>query len=129
LERFAADPAYTSPGFETWSYLSRGRYAEQLKRWFEHVARDQVLVMDSAVLFNEPAEALGRTTEFLGLPPHPLPAYKAYNVRDYPEPDPETLAWLRNYFEPHNRRLWGLLGEDYGWEDAGSRLTRSSGQD
>jgi hypothetical protein len=29
---------------------------------------------------------------------------------------PETRARLMDYFAPHNRRLFELLGEDFGWE-------------
>jgi hypothetical protein len=42
---------------------------------------------------------------------------EATNVSSYKAPmDPVTRTWLREYFAPHNARLYELLGEDFGWE-------------
>jgi hypothetical protein len=28
---------------------------------------------------------------------------------------PVTRKWLEAFFEPHNRRLYELIGRDFGW--------------
>ena len=47
-------PASTSHAYEHFSYLARGRYAEQLEAWFELFPREQVLVLRSEDLYRDP---------------------------------------------------------------------------
>jgi hypothetical protein len=109
----------TNPaGIRKDSYLRRGLYADQLERWWTHFDRTRTLVLRSDDLFGDPAETLGRVCGFLGIPPYRrLPSFEAYNVGAYGDRMPaETRAMLREYFAPHNRRLYDLLGCDLGWD-------------
>jgi hypothetical protein len=99
------------------SYLSRGRYAEQLEAWFERYPRDHFLIMDSSELFDDPQAAVARTLAFLELPPHELASYENVTSRAKPESAPELRRRLYAYFAPHNQRLYELLGTDFRWED------------
>jgi hypothetical protein len=54
--------------------MARGRYAEQLARLFEHVRRDQVLVLQYEACIADPARHLATTQAFLGLDPVPVDA-------------------------------------------------------
>lgn len=94
-------------------YLVRGRYAEQLERWFTAFGRERVLVLDSDALRGGrvPAEVLG----FLGLSDAAAPAVPDRNVGAYGPPASSIEATLREYFRPHNDRLFSLLGVDWGW--------------
>jgi hypothetical protein len=40
---------------------------------------------------------------------------EARNTRQYPPMAEAVAAQLRDYFEPHNRRLEALLGRPMGW--------------
>lgn len=115
LERVEQDPRYEALNLQRFSYLSRGRYAEQLERWFEHFGRDRFLVIDSADFYAEPQGTVQRVCEFVGVPPRPVPAGPAWGARGYPAPAPELLERLERYFAPHNARLFDLLGEDLRW--------------
>jgi hypothetical protein len=99
------------------SYLSRGRYAEQLEAWFERYPRHHFLIMDSSELFDDPQAAVARTLAFLELPPHELASYENVTSRAKPESAPELRRRLYAYFAPHNQRLYELLGTDFRWED------------
>src|SRR3954447_1356946 len=46
-ERLLADPAYRSPAHRHFSYQARGRYAEQLERWFARFPRERFLILSS----------------------------------------------------------------------------------
>jgi hypothetical protein len=100
------------------SYLSRGRYAEQLEAWFAFYPREQFLIMNSRELFVDPAAAVARTLSFLGLPPYELESYENVTGRSKTDVDPDVRRRLYAYFAPHNRRLYELLGTDFHWEDA-----------
>jgi hypothetical protein len=115
-QRLLADPAYRSVSHRHHSYLARGRYAEQLERWFAHYPRDRFLVMTSEQFFADPAASVRRTSEFLGLPERPLPAFANRTRGGTGERmRPETRELLQAEFEQPNRRLEELLGIECGW--------------
>jgi hypothetical protein len=98
------------------SYLSRGVYADQLQRWLSFFQREQLLVLKSETLFGQPDESLRRTFAFLGLQPQLQRRYEVSNSGVYEPMRPGTRERLTEYFAPHNRRLYELLGEDFDWD-------------
>lgn len=94
-------------------YLARGRYAEQLERWFAVYPREQVLVLETGEL--RAGSAPPAVLEFLGLPPVTAPSVPDRNVGRYTPPASDLEARLREHFAPHNARLVSLLGVDWRW--------------
>jgi hypothetical protein len=94
-------------------YLARGRYAEQLERWFAVLAREQVLVLETRELAR--GVALATTLDFLGLTRTEADRESDRNVGTYEPPDPAIERSLRAYFAPHNARLVRLLDRDFDW--------------
>jgi hypothetical protein len=97
------------------SYLARGRYAEQLERWFAHFPREQFLILRFEDLVKNPLDVLNLTLAFLGLPAAGSVELEARNTRRYPPMANATAAGLRAYFEPANRRLEALLNRPMDW--------------
>lgn len=97
------------------SYLARGRYAEQLERWLALFPREQLLVLRFEDLARDPLAVLDVTRNFLGLPPARAVRLEARNTRRYPPMAEATAERLRAYFEPHDRRLETLLGQPLRW--------------
>jgi hypothetical protein len=116
-ERFASDETYRSRAHASHSYLARGRYAEQLERWFDAVPRERFFVIASETLWAEPEETYGRAVSFLGLKPHELGGLPTMGSASGSKLKPETEKRLREYFAPHNERLRRLLGEPLPWPD------------
>lgn len=115
-ERLRSDPSYYSVSHHRHSYLHRGRYVEQLRRWMEHFPRAQLLVLQSERLFQDPAGTSAAVYDFLGLRPHRLERYKTFLQGRYERDLPAGLrARLAGYFEPCNRELYQWLGQDFGW--------------
>jgi sulfotransferase family protein len=114
-ERLLATPLYRSFNHQHFSYLMRGRYAEQLEVWFSLFGREPFLILDSASLFADPRATVCRVCEFLGVPPPPPLQYRPIGVRSYRGLDAHSRALLEQYFAPHNARLWELLGEEFSW--------------
>ena len=113
-EMLAAPHAY-SHDHDNHSYLARGEYAPQLRRYFDVFDRDQLLVLSADVVRREPAASFNRLQEFLGLPAMDIDL-TLFNVRSgYPPIDATTRDRLREYYAPHNQELYELLGEDLGW--------------
>jgi Sulfotransferase domain len=116
LERFVADPTYESPlPLFGRSYVARGLYAEHLERWLALFPREQLLVLMSDELRDDPASALSRVERFLGVSEWQPSSYPQENVRTYPPMSPATRGRLRAVFESHDRRLEQLLDLELPW--------------
>jgi len=114
-ERLALGEIECSDAHQYFSYLARGRYAEQLEDWFAEYPRGQFLVLRFEDLARDALGVLNTTLGFLGLPPATEVSLEARNTRKYPPMADATAARLRDHFEPHNRRLEALLGQPMGW--------------
>ncbi|MDQ3973499.1 MAG: sulfotransferase, partial [Actinomycetota bacterium] len=117
VERLRADPAYPAAALHHYSYLARGRYAEQLAAWLRHFPPERLHVVRSEDLFAEPAATYRGILSFLGLSEW-LPA-RFPNYSDTPAPRPDRRAeraLLAGVFSDANARLAELVGRDFGWE-------------
>jgi hypothetical protein len=98
-----------------YSYVARGEYAPQLRRWFDAAGRERVLVVESEQLASDPRVAAG-VLERLGLPDRGDPFPVTNQVVRGEEVSEATMARLRAHFEPHNEELFELLGYEL-WTD------------
>ncbi len=105
-----AEPARLATGGHTarrqFSYVARGRYAEQLARWFEHVPRERVLVVRTEELNTRYPQVL----DFLGLAAAPAPTGR-HTRRPAASPGltPQLRARLEAEFAADQARLTDLL--------------------
>jgi hypothetical protein len=100
-------------------YLSAGIYVDQLARWSSFLRDERMLVLRSEDFSWRPEETLKRVLGFLELPdwvPEAGEFHKKLHSGGYEqEMQSATRRRLKEYFEPHNRRLYSLLDEDFGW--------------
>lgn len=115
LERIAGDPTYFSHAWWNYTYVARGRYAEQLERWYEAFPREQLLVLFSEELLEHPAETYARVLDFLKVAPHELSSFPRIFAREYDEMAPATRQRLEAEFTEPNQRLAELLGRPIPW--------------
>lgn len=100
-----------------YTYLSRGRYAEQLKVYFPLFPKNQILVIKSEDFFGNPSGSYRECLFFLKLRPHELPSYRVATAGKYEEEiNFDTRKRLETYFRPHNQELNSILGVDMAWE-------------
>jgi Sulfotransferase domain len=102
-------------GFSAFSYVSRGEYAGQLRRWFKAVGRERVLVLESERLFAD-RRTQSEVLDWLGLEAHDQPFPTTNRFERRAAVSPELLAQLRDHYEAHNRELFELLGHKM-WVD------------
>jgi Sulfotransferase domain len=115
-DRFLADPTYRGPAYEHFSYLARGRYAEQLAVWFDAIGRERILVLHSEDFYADPQAEFDRTLAFLGLAPHQREEFgRHHGNADRPTVASETRRELEAYFAPYNTALAELLGTENWW--------------
>jgi Sulfotransferase domain len=118
VDRMKREPSYFSEAWWNYTYLARGRYAEQLERWLTVLPRDRLLVVFAEELLADPAAEYKRVLDFLGVPRHELPAYPRIFSRDYAPMAPATRRRVEESFAEPNRRLARLLGRELPWQAA-----------
>ncbi len=127
-ERLLADEDYRD-NYRRFSYLSRGIYVDQLRRWMNYYPKEQFLILRSEDLYSDPAGVTKQTLEFLGVPGQEISANKEYkqyrlgrkkgylNKEKPPKMGYDTRKYLLDYFKPHNTRLYEFFGKDFGWDE------------
>lgn len=115
LEKLYRDEYYRSFNHQHFTYLSRGRYIEQLIHWSKYFQREQLLVLKSEDLFKSRQETFSKVLEFLDLTDWKLPESRVHNQLQYQGMNPSTRDRLCSYFEPYNLELNEYLGRDFGW--------------
>jgi hypothetical protein len=109
------DPRAYSFDHDHHTYLARGHYAPQLRRYFDVFGRDRVLVLTMDELARDASAAFGKVQNFLGLPQVDM-ELRPVNVRPGgPSLSQDTAERLRRHYEPLNAELYDLLGTDLGW--------------
>jgi len=100
-----------------YSYVARGRYADQLQRWLNSIGSDRLHVILIEDLLDQFDETLRGIEEFLGVEPFESVALPTENEnRFHSEPiPPETAARLADTFREDNARLASLLGVNIPW--------------
>ncbi len=114
-DKMLQDRSYNSHNLQMFSYLARGIYSDQLKRWLEHFPKEQILLLQSEDFFNNPEDNFLQTLHFLGLPDHKLIAYEKFNAIGSESMSNSIRRYLTNYFKPHNERLYKLIGTNFSW--------------
>jgi hypothetical protein len=114
-EKLLQDDRYFSFDHRYHSYLSRGIYVDQIQAFRRFFDEKQFLILKSEDFFSNTVDILRQTFEFLGVDNWVPPDLKPMNTGHYSQIKPETRERLRDYFAPHNKRLYEYLGRDFGW--------------
>lgn len=113
--KLRAEPTYYSYRHQLYSYLARGRYAEQIENWLRHFNRDQFLFINADDMFESGAEISNKVSDFIGISYHPEPDVGSRFKGMEGDIEPKIRAELDAYFKPYNQALYKLVGEDYRW--------------
>lgn len=117
VEKMMEDEKYFSFHHGHHAYLARGIYIEQIRQVREYYPEDQLLVLDSDLLFSEPQQTCNHVFHFLGLPPWGIQEFKVHNPGQYKNPmSPELRKKLVAYYSPHNKALYEYLGTRFDWD-------------
>lgn len=117
--RMTSDPDRLGAAMQ-YAYRGKSRYAEQLEAWFDLYPREQFLILKSEEIFGADTGALAEVHRFLGIRSvlvggRPAAVPKANASPNGAALDPKLHLELADYFAPHNRRLYELIGRDLGW--------------
>ena len=117
-ERIIDDPGYVSHAHQHHSYLARGLYDIQLRRYLDHFPANQIFVAESADLFRQPEELYERLLRFLELEPYAPDYFEQLNpTTGSTRVEPSTYARLREYFAESDERLSEIIGQQPSWAE------------
>lgn len=116
-ERLAGEDARIASGQERpdaphqiFSYVARGRYAEQIGRWWSEFPREQFLILKSEEMFADSAATYARVCRFLGIASVTLPQNLPRNAQSsLPLPD-HARPVLQDTFARPNAELHAMTG-------------------
>ena len=113
--KILSQPDYRSKIHQHYSYLSRGKYDEQLLNWFQYFPISSFLFIKSERFFANLQSELKRVFSFLGIS-YQMPDDSEIQLKsNYPPMQIETRKRLERYFHIHNQKLKSILGEDFTW--------------
>lgn len=117
-QKMVDDSTYYDDLYFRHGYLHRGIYVDKLQRWMKEFSKEQFLIIQSEDFFTDPNKIYNNILEFLGLSKYELPDYKQFRKQDYSKSklDSELRKKLVNHFQPHNERLYELLGKKFAWD-------------
>jgi hypothetical protein len=119
FEKAAKYPGYFPGPALHQAYLKKGVYADQLENWLKFFPREQLLVLQSEDLFQQPDETYKRVLAFLEISTDYSAEYRIFNAFDSTEEfSSERRSQLQDYFKPHNERLYRLIGRRFTWDQA-----------
>lgn len=116
-EKIINDEKFDGFHFKHHSYLNRSHYADQLETWYRYFPKEQILILNTEELQNDPKKKiLNQTFSFLGLPKYNPRKLVNLNMGEYSKMNPETREFLIEYFKPHNEKLYKLIGKNFDWD-------------
>lgn len=102
---------YKPKSFRTYTYITRGLYAQQLTRWLRYFPKEQFCVIKSEDLFNTTEEIVARISEFIGIKEPPVFRPTAHNKQRYAPLSDEQREKAARYFVEDEKKLhkeWGI---------------------
>jgi hypothetical protein len=108
---------FKNPAFFRFSYKLRGHYYDQIIRYLNYFDRNNVLILNSDHFFNDTLNVLKKIYEFLNLKSNldGIDLQPKHVSKNKIKVDQEVYQYLNDYFLPHNKKLYDLLGENYNW--------------
>jgi len=115
-DRLRMDSRYRSYTHQHHSYLSRGRYLEQLHRWREWFPPEQMLILRSEDMFAEPARVYAQALDFLGVADGGVARFAVHNAQPYRAGMSDAMRHrLVEYYTPPTAELQAWLGRSMNW--------------
>jgi hypothetical protein len=113
--KLIADPAYRSHSHQHHAYVTRGRYAEQLRRLERLFGRDRIHVVDSQRFFTEPEPVFAEVVDFLGIGPASGIPFEKHNARPRASMPDSLRLKLEDQLADSDAELETWLGAPPSW--------------
>ena len=101
--------------YQRYSYVHRGYYAEQLKRWREFHKEESIHIVFYEELIKYPSDVYNGICKFLNIETVNDVELPHYNAHAYPDMHGDTRKMLTQRFTQPNNELENFLGREVPW--------------
>jgi len=106
------------------SFVRRGLYWGQIANYLHYFKLGNFLFLEQGEL-NHPVTALQKVSDFLNvkIDLNSINSLPPSNIGDYLSCDAQTegtILMLREFYKPHNEKLFSQIGVHYNWNEAGA---------
>jgi hypothetical protein len=113
--RMRDEDGYHSQFYYRFGYVHKGFYDFHLANWYQHFAKEQLLVVENNELLNEPDKVYKEVLEHLELDSFRPEAFKKINVGSTKKVDEGLRAEIAEKFKESNQRFFEMIGKEYDW--------------
>ena len=115
-QRMCMDESFNSQKVKYFSYLKRGEYYIQLKRYFDLFPYENIAIYQSEKFFDDPIKILQMAFQFLEIDTYVPKDLKPKNICRFKKEVPsDVFEMLKHYFKPYNEKLYNFLSNSYDW--------------
>jgi len=115
-EKIQKDLNYFSLPLNYYAYLHHGMFVNYLEKWLNYFPKDQMLIITTEELEDEPKKIFLNVTRFLGIPDWAPNDFPKKNIGSNQKILPETRKKLVMFFKPYNEQLYKLLGKNFDFD-------------
>ncbi len=109
------DPGYVSFPHQHYSYVDQGRYSRGLKRWMDAYPSEQLLILRSEDMYQNPSAIYRQVVDFLGISDYSPKAFSAWNKKSKDTFDPALRARLTDELTEDIQKVEELVGRSMDW--------------
>ena len=106
---------YYSENFRQFQYINRGKYIEEISEWLRFFPKEQLLIISTENLEENPSKILADVFSFLNIKNEYVDATQKLNVGKYSDMKEETQKYLQNIFRSYNEQLYKFTNKDFNW--------------
>ena len=99
------------------SYLAKGLYSKQLKLWRNNYSEKDIHILCTEDMRDKPKEELSKIFKFLEISEYDIKNPQQQKMYKYEDMNPDIRQKLIEYYRPHNRELFDLMGRKFDWDD------------
>jgi hypothetical protein len=115
-QRIQTQPDYHSFVMQRLSYHTHGLYVNYLREWLRFFPKEQIHIIRSEDMFQQPTETFTALQHFIGVEPKQRNDFAIFNKGKIEKAMPEaTRKQLMDFYKPSLHELYELIGRDLNW--------------
>lgn len=98
------------------SYLSKGIYEKQVKLWFDIFPKEQIHILSTEKMNQNPQDTLQKIFEFLNLPKYNIKNPQRQKHAKYEKMDDKVREKLLKFYKPYNEKFFHIIQKKFEWD-------------
>jgi hypothetical protein len=99
------------------SYITKGIYEKQISLWFEIFSKEQIHILSTEDMKNNPQDTLRKIFQFLEIPEYTIKNPQNQKLGKYEKMNEQTRKRLFNFYKPYNEKFFQIINQKFDWEN------------